>query len=171
MLASTRSVPTKRGNHGNCRAFPSSDRSALMRLESEFIYRVKTTGPLPDTKGSPRGERLYWIVSEAELEGARIRAKLAAPGSDWMNVSNDGFWLPDVRLPFVTDDGATILTHYTGLVEQTAAFKKAAETDRPPAWDDQYMRLMKIRYRCSALPVVQHEPVRGTRAPAWHRAY
>ena len=113
-----------------------------MRLESEFIYRVKTTGPLPDTNGSPRGERLYWIVSEAELEGARIRAKLAAPGSDWMNVSSDGFWRPDVRLPFVTDDGATILTHYTGLVEQTAAFKKAAETNRPTAWDDQYMRLM-----------------------------
>jgi hypothetical protein len=113
-----------------------------MRLESEFIYRVKTTGPLPDTKGSPRGERQYWIVSEAELEGSRIRAKLAAPGSDWMNVSNDGFWRPDVHLPFVTDDGETILLHYTGLVEQTAAFKKAAEADRPTAWDDQYMRLM-----------------------------
>jgi hypothetical protein len=113
-----------------------------MNLEPEFTYRVKTTGPLPDTKGSPRGERQYWIVAEAQLVGPRISAELAAPGSDWMNVSNDGFWRPDVRLPFVTDDGETILTHYTGLVEQTDKFKKAAEANQPTDWNDQYMRLV-----------------------------
>jgi hypothetical protein len=113
-----------------------------MILESVFTYRVKTTGPLPDTKGSPRGERQYWIVSDATLMGPKINATLAAPGSDWMNVSNDGFWRPDVRLPFVTDDGETVLAHYTGLVEQTNAFKKAAEANRPTAWEDQYMRLL-----------------------------
>jgi hypothetical protein len=59
-----------------------------------------------------------------------------------MHVSDDGFWRPDVRLPFVTDDGETILLHYTGLVEQTDTFKTAAEADRPTMWDDQYMRLM-----------------------------
>jgi hypothetical protein len=59
-----------------------------------------------------------------------------------MNVSNDGFWRPDVHLPFVAEDGATILTHYTGLVEQTEAVRKAAEANRPTAWHDQYMRLM-----------------------------
>jgi hypothetical protein len=112
-----------------------------VKLESEFTYRIKTLGPLPDTKGSPRGERQYWTVSEAALEGLRIRAKLAAPGSDWMNVSHDGFWRPDVRLPFITDDGSTILAHYTGLVEQTDTFKQAAESNRPTAWEDQYMRL------------------------------
>jgi hypothetical protein len=67
-----------------------------MQLQSEFFYRVKTSGPLPTTSGSPHGERQYWIVSEAELAGARIHAKLAAPGSDWMWVSNDGFWRSDV---------------------------------------------------------------------------
>jgi Protein of unknown function (DUF3237) len=113
-----------------------------MKLESVFTYRVKTTGPLPNTKGSPRGERQYWIVSDATLKGPQINATLAAPGSDWMNVSNDGFWRPDVRLPFRTDDGETVLAHYTGLVEQTDVFKKAAETNRPTAWDDQYMRLL-----------------------------
>jgi hypothetical protein len=76
-----------------------------MNLTPEFTYRVKTEGPLPETKGSPRGDRQYWIVAEAQLEGPRINAKLAAPGSDWMNVSSDGFWRPDVRLPFITDDG------------------------------------------------------------------
>ena len=113
-----------------------------MQLASEFIYRVRTTGPLPGTAGSPRGERQYWTVSEAELHGNRIRATLAAPGSDWMWVSDDGFWRPDVRAPFTTDDGATVLMHYTGLVEQTPAFAAAAEGDRPTTWDDQYMRLL-----------------------------
>jgi hypothetical protein len=31
--------------------------------------------------------------------------------------------------------------HYTGLVQQTDAFKRAAETDQPTDWLDQYMRL------------------------------
>lgn len=113
-----------------------------MELLTECLYRVRTTGPLPSTRGSPRGERHYWIVSEAELRGERIRATLAAPGSDWMWVSDDGFWRPNVRVPFTTDDGATVLMHYTGVVEQTARFRAAAEADRPTQWDDQYMRLM-----------------------------
>jgi hypothetical protein len=52
-----------------------------MNLEPEFTYRVKTTGPLPDTKGSPRGERQYWIVAEAQLLGPRINAKLPHPAA------------------------------------------------------------------------------------------
>jgi hypothetical protein len=110
-------------------------------LEAEFIYRVRTSGPLPSTKGSPYGERQYWTVSEATLEGPRIRAMLAAPGSDWMRADADGFWRPDVRAPFRTEDGETVLLHYTGLVEPTAAFKAAAEADRQTQWSDQYMRL------------------------------
>lgn len=120
-----------------------------MDLVEEFIYRVKATGPLKTTKGSPVGERLYWVVSEAELDGPRIKAKLAAPGSDWMWVHDDGFWRPDVRAPFATDDRETILMHYTGLVQQTAAFKKAAEADKPTDWNSQYMRLM-IRFDAGA---------------------
>ena len=42
-----------------------------MQLLPEFTYRVKTTGPLPSTSGSPRGERQYWIVSEAEIRGGQ----------------------------------------------------------------------------------------------------
>jgi hypothetical protein len=113
-----------------------------MELVQEFIYRVRTTGPLRTTKGSPVGERNYWIVSEAALDGPRIKARLAAPGSDWMWVSGDGFWRPDVRAPFVTEDGETILMHYRGLVQQTDTFKRAAEANQPTSWDDQYMRLM-----------------------------
>ena len=53
----------------------------------------------------------------------------------------NGFWRPDVRLPFITDDGETVLLHYTGLVEQTDKFKQAATADQSTDWGDQYMRL------------------------------
>lgn len=120
-----------------------------MELEYAFTYHVRTTGPLKTTKGSPDGERSYWIVSDAGLDGPNIKAKLAAPGSDWMRVCDDGFWRPDVRAPFVTDDGETVLMHYTGLVQQTDAFKKAAETNKPTQWEEQYMRLM-LRFEAGA---------------------
>jgi len=112
-----------------------------MELAEEFFYRVKTTGPLKTTKGSPHGERNCWIVSDAEIDGPRIKARIAAPGSDWMRVSDDGFWRPDVRVPFQTSDGDTVLMHYTGLVQQTTAFKQAAAANQSTDWKDQYMRL------------------------------
>jgi len=70
---------------------------------------------------------MYWTMQDAELQGARLSAWLAAPGMDWMAVGDDGFWRPDVRAAFLTADGATIWMRYTGLVEQIDTFKSAAE--------------------------------------------
>jgi Protein of unknown function (DUF3237) len=114
----------------------------IMGLAPELTYRVTTADPLPTTKGAPYGERMYWTVRDAELTGARLNARLAAPGMDWMAVGHDGFWRPDVRAAFLTTDGATIWMHYTGLVEQTDAFRSAAEANRETGWSDQYMRLV-----------------------------
>ena len=113
----------------------------MISLEQEMTYSVKTTNPLQPTTGSPHAVIQYWQVSEAQLAGKRIRAELAATGMDWMRVGADGFWRPDVRAQFITADGAVVLMHYTGLVEQTERFKAAAEADRPTDWDEQYMRL------------------------------
>jgi hypothetical protein len=113
----------------------------VIGLEEEMTYRVTTRGPLETTEGSPWGARQYWEVSEATLSGARISATLAMPGGDWMAVSDDDFWRPDVRAQFRTDDGAIVLMRYTGLVGQSEAFKQAATEDRETGWDDQYMRL------------------------------
>jgi hypothetical protein len=115
--------------------------SWMIGLEEEMFYRVKTTSPLQPTAGSPHAVIQYWQVSEAEQVGTRIRAKLAATGMDWMRVGPDGFWRPDVEAQFMTSDGAVVPMNYTGLVEQTARFKAAAESDQPTAWDEQYMRL------------------------------
>jgi hypothetical protein len=121
----------------------------VIGLEHEMTYRVRTTDPLPPTDGSPLGPRQYWQVSDATLEGPRIRAGLAATGVDWMGVGPDGFWRPDVRVQFRTDDDAVVLMHYTGLVQRTEAFAAAAEADRATGWDDAYIRL-SVRFETGA---------------------
>ncbi len=121
----------------------------MIALEAEMTYTVKTTHPLTPTSGSPSVARQYWQVSEARLVGDRIQAELAASGIDWMEMSADGFWRPDVRAQFKTHDDAVILMEYRGLVEQTETFKRAAELDRATDWSDQYMRLA-IRFDTGA---------------------
>jgi Protein of unknown function (DUF3237) len=111
-----------------------------MELEHVLTYRFSIRGPLPDTEGSPRGTRQYWEMSEGTLTGSGVNASIAMPGGDWYTASPDGFGRPDVRVQLQTEDGAVILMHYTGLVEQTEAFVTAAGDDKPTDWDDQYMR-------------------------------
>jgi hypothetical protein len=110
-----------------------------MRLERVMTYRCVTRGPI-EVAGESGGQQI-WEVAEAALEGDRIRATLAAPGSDWMRVGADGFWRPDVRVAFLTDDGAAVTLRYRGLVQQTDAFIAAATNDGETGWDDQYMRM------------------------------
>jgi Protein of unknown function (DUF3237) len=111
----------------------------LIGLEHVLTYRFSIRGPLA-AEGTPRGSRQYWEMSEGTLTGSGIEASIAMPGSDWYTGSPDGFGRPDVRVALETDDGALILMHYTGLVEQTPAFVEAAGNDRATNWDDQYMR-------------------------------
>jgi hypothetical protein len=113
----------------------------MPNLEFEMIYRLRVRGPMPSTKGSPHGERIYWEMSEATLEGARIRARTEMPGGDWYTAGPDGYGRPDVRLQFVTEDGAAILLHYTGLVETNEAFTAAAANGDATRFEDNYMRM------------------------------
>jgi hypothetical protein len=47
-----------------------------------------------------------------------------------------------VRVQLVTDDGAVVLLHYTGLVEQTDRFAAAAAEQRETGFGDQHMRMV-----------------------------
>ena len=95
----------------------------MPELRHEMTYRFRVRGPLAATEGAPGGTRAYWEIAEGTLTGARINARIAMPGGDWMGLSADRFGRPDVRVQLVTDDGAVILLHYTGLVERTVAFR------------------------------------------------
>lgn len=112
----------------------------MLSLRKEMTYRLTTSGPLPSTKGSPLGERVYWEMTEGVLSGDRINARIAMPGGDWMWAHPDGWWRPDVRVQLVTDDRAIIFLHYTGLVKPTPEFLDAAQNGRETRFGDQYLR-------------------------------
>src|SRR5687767_5998390 len=100
-------------------ALPRRVDGRMLKLTHEMTFHLTVSGPLGSTKGAPAGERVYWEMTSGTLHGPRIRAEIARPGSDWMHASPDGFWRPDVHIAFITDDGALVLLHYTGLVQQT----------------------------------------------------
>ena len=81
----------------------------MIQFEYEMTYRETIEGPLSATKGSPFGERLCWKIVSATLIGSRINVTLAMPGMDWMRLGVDGIRRQDLRVPLVTEDGATIL--------------------------------------------------------------
>ena len=58
----------------------------MIGLDEEMVYRVTPTNPLEPTAGSPRAIIQSWQVSEVELVGQRISAKLAATGVDFISV-------------------------------------------------------------------------------------
>jgi hypothetical protein len=113
----------------------------VIELRYEMTYRFRIRGPLPATDGSPRGARQYWEMTEGTLRGDRIQATIAMPGGDWHVVGSDQFGRPDVRVQFLTEDGAVVLLHYTGLVERAPVFNEAADAGGGTGWDDQYMRM------------------------------
>ena len=112
----------------------------MISFEKEMTYRVKIRGPLPSTAGNPLSEVQYYEMSEAWLDGPRIKARSTMPGGDWMRVGLDGLWRPDVRVQFTTDDGVTVLLSYSGLVKPNPRFIQAATDGVATAFEDQYLR-------------------------------
>lgn len=117
----------------------------MLELHHELTFRLKVKGPLAATKGSPVGTLEYWEMAAGTLTGDRLQATIVMPGGDWMSVGDDGYNRPDVRIQFQTDDGAIVLLHYTGLVERSETFRKAAESGNETSFPDQYMR-MSMRF-------------------------
>jgi hypothetical protein len=76
-----------------------------MNLVREFIYRISTTNPIPATTGSRFGRRMYAAIVEGEIEGPRLRASLAAPGSDWRATAVTAIFDPTCMRRFVQTMG------------------------------------------------------------------
>jgi Protein of unknown function (DUF3237) len=114
----------------------------MIGLEYEMTYAETIEGPLGPTTGSPLGERVCWRIRTATLQGPRIEATLAMPGTDWMRVGADGIRRPDLRVQLLTDDGELILFRYdVAVIRAGERFTAALATGDATAFEDQYMRI------------------------------
>jgi hypothetical protein len=114
-----------------------------VELIPEMTFTEQIVGPWGPTIGSPYGARLCWQVTEATLEGNRIRAHLVMPGADWIRLAPDGTRRQDLRLTFQTDDGATVMFAYDqALIRPTGAFTQALDSGTSTDFGDQYMRML-----------------------------
>jgi hypothetical protein len=60
---------------------------------------------------------MFLEIAEGKVSGERLNGTLLSGGGDWITLGSDGWGQIDVRGQMVTDDGAYIYAHYTGLLE------------------------------------------------------
>ena len=105
-----------------------------MKLVHEFDY-YGTLKP-PVTFGS----RMFLEVAGGRVTGERLNGRLLSGGGDWIVIGSDGWGQVDVRGQIETDDGASIYTHYTGLLELNETVLNATASGAGTDWGDQYFR-------------------------------
>jgi hypothetical protein len=117
----------------------------LDALPAEFLYHIHLDiGATTYVAGGPSGTRVIAEVNGGWFEGPRLKGTVGpAPGGDWVTVRGDGSMLLDVRLLLTTEDGATILVTYVGIMAsvdgqmQTRAAPLFETGDERYAWLNQ----------------------------------
>ena len=87
----------------------------MAQIETRHLFTMPMKAERRPYGHTPLGERLLVVVTEATIEGPRLRASLLPGGTDWLTVTPDETILLDCRLLFETDDGAMIAMTYRGL--------------------------------------------------------
>ena len=102
-------------------------------------------GQRVEVGSGPKGSRLLVDVTSVEVEGERIRAKLAASdAADWLTVGDDpSVGCVDVRLTLETDDGAFVYVEYGGRADMTTGLIATAPTFQ--TGDERYAWLNRIQ--------------------------
>src|SRR6266481_1643631 len=77
--------------------------TAQVRLPPEVI------GPTPD------GIRVNFYVTGGEVDGPKLKGKVAPVGADWLLIRRDGIAILDVRATIESHDGSLIYLPFTGV--------------------------------------------------------
>src|SRR5215831_15540310 len=91
------------------------------QLRLEYIMTLQVDLDPPQAIDS---ESLIFNVKGGWVDGPRIKAKIVAPGADWIQILPSGVWRIDVRGSMITDDNQSIYVSYNGTIahsEQSAA--------------------------------------------------
>jgi Protein of unknown function (DUF3237) len=95
----------------------------VQTAQIEFEYLMTVHGILAPAHAIDAGSRIV-NVTGGWADGPKIKAKVIAPGADWLQVLPSGVTRIDVRLTMVTDDEQLIFISYNGVIahsEQSAA--------------------------------------------------
>lgn len=65
----------------------------------------------------PEGIRVNFYLTGGSISGERLNGRLEPAGADWLLLRRDGVGVVDVRATMVSNDGALIYTHYTGVLD------------------------------------------------------
>ena len=83
-------------------------------IELEYLMTVHATLQPPQTIDAGN---LIFGVTGGWVEGPKIKAKVVAPGGDWLQVLPSGVARLDVRATMVTDDDQLISVSYNGVAD------------------------------------------------------
>ena len=117
--------------------FEPTREEEVLKLEHLMRLSVQLDNPIP-IGDIGRGTRSIGVASGGLFEGGRLRGTVAGPGADWVIVNDGGWGEMDVRLVLVTDDGANIYMHYSGVLEFNKAIRAALASSGETAVGDAY---------------------------------
>jgi hypothetical protein len=87
-------------------------------LPVEFLFDL-TINSAPDPRtfitGGPHGTLGAVRIAGGSFKGPKLQGELLAPAGDWLTLRANGTIRLDVRVSLVTDDGASIFMHYSGV--------------------------------------------------------
>lgn len=98
-----------------------------MKLDYLMTYRAELRDAVAIGQG-PSGSRRIVDVLGGTFDGPRLRGEILPSGGDWLMVGSDGVLRLDVRVTFLTDDGAYLFVQYRGIniPSEEARGKRAA---------------------------------------------
>ncbi|MFC8529870.1 MULTISPECIES: DUF3237 domain-containing protein [Nocardia] len=96
----------------------------------------------------PYGIRMFIEIMDGTLEGDpsvpevnSIAGTVLPGGGDWVLIGADGWARLDVRVQFLTSNGAVVFAEFFGLIEMTDKVQDALMSGAATEFDDQYFRV------------------------------
>lgn len=100
---------------------------------SEFLgaFTARLVKPAESFGPGPDGLRITFHIASGEIRGPRINGKVR--GGDWMVLRQDGVGVAESRITYETDDGALLLSRYTGILDLGPnGYERAKRNDFEP---------------------------------------
>lgn len=114
-------------------------------LPVEFLFTMRATlAPPVIVPNGPAGTRVLITVTGGEVAGPRVNGTLSAGGGDWVTMRADGTAQLDVRVTFVTDDGAVVYMEYKGILS-SGDDRKARTAPQFQTGDERYAWLNSVQ--------------------------